>query len=261
MNSDECTYIESGLLGDQGNHSSAVAASGGSRRGGQDTPRRDGSWDDRRTYYQLHSSLWSSHPCNNNNNNHANKSYTWQELQAIEFRRRSILRRTELSFWKILSFWDGTCLQTLSRDSLLWATILIYVAIRFQARYDGNLPTFVARLSTAKIDVIGGFLSFFLVIFVNQSNARVSDMYKQSMDCQQRICDIASLAATGIPQRAMARRLVRYLNAAHVAGYVGLSYSRTYTKENVFDELTSQSPTTHSDRNGTCSRVAHERRG
>ena len=212
MNS-EANYMESGLLSAEGENNINNGRVNIS------------SWDDRRTYqYHVTSSK---------------KDYSWQELQEIEFRRRSILRRAELPFWKILSFWDGTCLQTLSRDSLLWATLLIYVVIRFQARHDGNLPAFVARLSSAKIDVIGGFLSFFLVIFVNQSSARLSDMYKESMECQQRICEVASLAATGVPveNKAAARRLVRYLNASHVAGYVGLSYSRTYTKENVFDQL------------------------
>ena len=191
-----------------------------------------GSWDDRGTYVKVHQQQASRTGIKKKLHY---KMYTWQELQEIEFRRRSILRRAELPFWNILCYWDGTCLATLSRDSLLWATALIYIVIRFQARH-GDMPEFVSKLSSAKIDVIGGFLSFFLVIFVNQSNGRLSDMYKQSMDCQQRLVEAATLAATSLP-KASARRLLRYLNAAHIAGYVGLSYSRTYNQENVFDEL------------------------
>lgn len=184
-----------------------------------------GGWDDRGTYIREQKKKLPS------------KMYSWEELQEIEYRRRSILRRAELPFWQILCFWDGTCLATLSRDSLLWATALLYVVIRFQARH-GDMPEFVSKLSSAKIDVIGGFLSFFLVIFVNQSNSRHADMYKQSMDCQQRLVETVTIAtsSSSMPQ-ASARRLMRYLNAAHVAGYVGLSYSRTYNQENVFDEL------------------------
>jgi hypothetical protein len=162
------------------------------------------------------------------------QSYTWKQLQAIELQRRSLLKRTELGFWKILSFWDGTCLGVLSRDSLLWASMAIYALNRVQARL-GGLPPFVHNIGeTSNIDIIGGFLSFFLVLFVNQSNSRFNEMHKQSTEVTRRIFDVAGIASTTLP-KPNALRLVRYLNAAHVAGYVGLS--KTYTKTNFFNEL------------------------
>lgn len=45
---------------------------------------------------------------------------------------------------------------------------------------------------------------------------------------------MAGSATTGLPA-ANALRMIRYMNAAHCAGYVGLS--DTYTKKNLFDNL------------------------
>jgi len=163
------------------------------------------------------------------------QNYTWQELTQIERQRRAILRRTELPFWKILSFWSGTCLKALTSDILLWLTVIIYSIIRVQAHFGDVLPGFVRDVgNSTDIDVIGGFLSFFLVLFVNQSNSRFNDMYKCSAASGGRIQDVASLADISFPRFA-ALRIIRYMNAAHAAGYVGLS--KTYSKQSFFDPL------------------------
>jgi predicted membrane chloride channel (bestrophin family) len=162
------------------------------------------------------------------------RNYTWEELQAIESRRRAILKQTELPFWKILTFWDGTCLRALASDWLIWATVGLYVLIRIQARFTDTMPDYVANLANTDIAIIGGFLSFFLVLFVNQSNTRFHDMYKTSMHCSSKVYDVASLVATTFP-RASALRIVRYLNAAHAAAYVGLN--QTYSKREFFDKM------------------------
>jgi predicted membrane chloride channel (bestrophin family) len=54
------------------------------------------------------------------------------------------------------------------------------------------------------------------------------------MRCPALIYDVTQICATSFP-KAGASRLIRYLNAAHVAGYVGLS--RTYSKRDFFDKL------------------------
>jgi hypothetical protein len=59
-------------------------------------------------------------------------------------------------------------------------------------------------------------------------------MYSASMESGGKILEVASLIATVFP-RANAFRMVRYLNAAHVAAYVGLN--STYTKREFFDKL------------------------
>mmetsp|Transcript_10223 Transcript_10223/g.20479 ORF Transcript_10223/g.20479 Transcript_10223/m.20479 type:complete len:114 (+) Transcript_10223:363-704(+) len=51
---------------------------------------------------------------------------TWEQICDVEKRRRAILRRTELPFWRMLFFWDGTVLQALARDTLMWLTMIIY---------------------------------------------------------------------------------------------------------------------------------------
>ena len=82
--------------------------------------------------------------------------YSWDELQNIEKVRRDILTWAEEPFWKILSHWNGTCLQILVKDSLLWIVLFLYAGIRFQARY--SIPEFAAVVATGDIVVIGGFL-------------------------------------------------------------------------------------------------------
>jgi predicted membrane chloride channel (bestrophin family) len=165
------------------------------------------------------------------------KEYTWQEIQSIEARRRQLLRRSELPYWKILTYVEGTCLRALFSDWLLGMTMLVFFSVRLQVYLSGTLPDFAREVSRLSIDVIGGFLSFFLVLFVNQANARFQDMYKESMNACKRIYDVAGSVATALPME-RARRLVRYMNAAHVAGYVGLShaYSRRYFFETMKNE-------------------------
>ena len=163
------------------------------------------------------------------------ESHTWQDLQDLETRRRTILRRTELSFWRILGSWDGTCLKVLVTDGLLWATLVIYALVRWFV-FRGDIGAeYLAGFEDSNIDIIGGFLSFFLVLFVNQSNARFNTMYSRSMHVIQLIEEVASIASCYLP-KANAQRLVRYLNAAHTAGYVGLA-SETYSTHSFFMEL------------------------
>lgn len=159
--------------------------------------------------------------------------YTWQDLKLIENRRREILLRVDKPFWRILRYWEGTCLRVLARDYLVWGCLLIYGVIRMQAHMN-HLPGYIRALGNANVDVVGGFLSFFLVLFCNQSNARFFEQYKCSMECTRRLYDLATLATTGLPLP-NALRMVRFMNAAHCAGYIGLS--DTYTKQNLFDAL------------------------
>ena len=164
----------------------------------------------------------------------ANKELTWEELNRIERRRRDILRRSEMPYGRILVAVEGTCLRGLSRDWLLWLTMSIFLLVRAEDWFLGALPAFAKQVSRLNIEVIGGFLSFFLVLFVNQSNARFQEMYKESMTMVKRIHDVASIVHHALPI-ARAKRIVRYMNAAHAAAYVGLN--DTYTSQNFFAHL------------------------
>jgi predicted membrane chloride channel (bestrophin family) len=159
--------------------------------------------------------------------------HTWEELEAIEKRRRAILLRGEYNVWKTLCSVDGTVLKFLLEDSLFWITVLLYITVRLLARYS-QIPEFVAGLGDGNLTTIGGFITFFLALYVNNSHARYFDQYDAAMACKGRILDVASLAATYLP-KTTAHRIVRYMNAAHVSGYVGLS--STYSYPNFFVKI------------------------
>lgn len=158
--------------------------------------------------------------------------FRWEELQRIEKKRRNILKRAEEPFWKTLTHWDGTVLSHLSCDSVLWLTIALYVAVRIAARE--GLPDYVASLDAGRMGIVGGFLTFFIVFYVNQSHKRYFGLYNHSMACKGRIFDAATMARTCLPQE-RALRLIRYMNAAHAAAYVGLS--AVYPSGSYFDHI------------------------
>eukprot|EP00585_Thalassiosira_rotula_P012344 CAMPEP_0196131568 /NCGR_PEP_ID=MMETSP0910-20130528/1519_1 /TAXON_ID=49265 /ORGANISM="Thalassiosira rotula, Strain GSO102" /LENGTH=417 /DNA_ID=CAMNT_0041391047 /DNA_START=96 /DNA_END=1349 /DNA_ORIENTATION=+ len=162
---------------------------------------------------------------------------TFEELQSIEKGRREILLRAELPFWRILLFWSGTCLKEISTDILVWFTLAVYTAIRIYANSVDYVPSSVSLLEDSNIDILGGFLSFFLVLFVNQTNGRFLVMYGFSKACSGRIQDVAGLARAELPSE-VGEKIVRYLNAAQIAGYVGLNgigQGSPYSKAFFFD--------------------------
>jgi hypothetical protein len=121
--------------------------------------------------------------------------------------------------------------------------MFIYAAIRAYAYSIEYVPQAVDALSQENnIGILGGFISFFLVLFVNQTNGQFLKMYGFSKACSGRIQDVAALAKAQLPP-VMADRLVRHLNAAHVAGYVGLKaigHGSPYSKAHFFDHYNSE---------------------
>lgn len=75
---------------------------------------------------------------------------------------------------------------------------------------------------------------FFLVFYVNQNHHRYFQLHQDSMVLMGRVNDVSTLVKAILPME-RARRINRYMNAAHVAMYTGLS--STYEKENFFDPL------------------------
>ena len=113
-------------------------------------------------------------------------------------------------------------MKEVSTDLLVWFTLLIYIAIRIAANLLEVAPEHVAYLETGNIAILGGFLSFFLVMFVNQVGNRFLEMYNFSKECSQRIQDVAGLARAQLPDE-IGLDLVRHLHAAHIVGYVSLN--------------------------------------
>ena len=153
----------------------------------------------------------------------------YKRLQKIEKRRRAILKRTDLGFFRMLLFFDGTCLQAVLTEPMLYVTMLIYVLVRVGA-YTG-LPTFVSEIGSTDITTVGAFITFFLVFHTNNTIARFTTLYNASMLCEASIFETAAIASSNLPHT-RALRLVRYMNAAHIAGYVGLG--ETYGYQNFF---------------------------
>ncbi|KAL3923293.1 MAG: hypothetical protein SGILL_001740 [Bacillariaceae sp.] len=161
---------------------------------------------------------------------------SWDRLEEIEETRRKILRRVEVGFPRILFYWEGTCIRALMMDWLVWLTMVIFIGIRICAHSGLPEPPLIGELGDTNIDILGGFISFLLVIFVNQTNDRFVAMYQLSKRCAGLIQDVAGLVSSLLPEED-GKRIVRYMNSAHIAGYVGLGgpYSQKYFFKH-FDE-------------------------
>ena len=110
------------------------------------------------------------------------------------------------------------------------------MAIRLNYRLEpekNRLKSNYENLS-ANLVYVGGFLLFFLVFYVNQNHHRYFLLHQESMCLMGRVNDVATLVKAILPME-RARRINRFMNAAHVAMYTGLS--STYEKDNFFDPL------------------------
>ena len=137
----------------------------------------------------------------------------------------------------LLTSFSVTCLKDISTNLLIWSTIAVYISMQIYANLLGCVPDLVQLLEKTNIGVLGGFLSFFLVLFVNQTNGRFLDMYGFSKACSVRIQDVSRLAQTQLPTN-LGKKLVRHFNALQVAGYVGLNaigIGSPYSKTHFFD--------------------------
>lgn len=163
---------------------------------------------------------------------------TWNELTTIEAIRREVKSRADQPFVKQLGYWTGTCLRALTWDPMIWVTLSLYVFIRVWAHLSESdeEPALVAHLSDTNIDILGGFLSFLLVFFVNQTNTRFFEMYKLAKRCAGKVQDVAGLTSGLSPTAA--HRLMRYMNAAHIVGYVGLD--GPYNQNHFFEHYQNQ---------------------
>ena len=58
---------------------------------------------------------------------HFGSNPNWERLNEIERRRLNVLGRTEVSFFRMLFYWDGTVLQAVITKPMLWITLAIYI--------------------------------------------------------------------------------------------------------------------------------------
>jgi predicted membrane chloride channel (bestrophin family) len=86
-------------------------------------------------------------------------------------------------------------------------------------------------MSLAAVTLSSTFVSFLLVFFFTQSYSRFWLQYEAAMGCKGRIFDAILLARTCM-DLSSSMKLFRYMNAAHLLGYVGMGES--YTATNFF---------------------------
>ncbi len=158
------------------------------------------------------------------------KNEYYKQLQRIETSRRSLLRKVESPAWRVMFNWKGTILPVIVTDVQLFINIALFIILRFYARTNSKLPDFLNGITAGvgeNLKTIGGFLSFFLVFFVVQNNNRFNDMYQYCMKGKGEILSVASITRANLP-RDPSLRIVRHLNAAYAAGFVGLSEAYSY---------------------------------
>mmetsp|Transcript_26312 Transcript_26312/g.57099 ORF Transcript_26312/g.57099 Transcript_26312/m.57099 type:complete len:468 (-) Transcript_26312:78-1481(-) len=161
------------------------------------------------------------------------KEMNWDEVQDVERRRRKLLPQSDMrGHRKILAHGDGTVIPVLVKSLLFWFSAALFVLIRgIISATDKAFPD----VGFDEVKAIGGFLSFFLVFFTGQSYKRFLTLYSKSMSMEGRIFDVSVLVKSSGLSTPRALRILRYMNAAHLLGYVGLS--ATYTEENFLRHL------------------------
>jgi hypothetical protein len=108
----------------------------------------------------------------------------------------------------------------------------MYVVVRLVSIWGmRSLPP----VETSHVGVVGGLITFFLVYFHVQCSNRFGGLFLDSATIQGRLFDLSLPPRSGLPLE-RATRLIRYTNAAHIAGYVGLS-PQTYSMDGFFYHL------------------------
>lgn len=159
----------------------------------------------------------------------------YEQLIREDKDRELVASYCEEPFWKIIFHFKGTVLRVIIEDILFWLTIATFAAIRIHMRMNeqSSVLSYNEVLSDNLV-YMAGFLTFFLVFYVNQNHHRYFELHKDSMVLMGRVNDVATLVKAVLPME-RARRINRFMNAAHVAMYTGLS--STYEKDNFFDPL------------------------
>ena len=164
---------------------------------------------------------------------------TWKQLQATEDCRRKLLEEARGgNTWQLLKRWRGTILPDLLQAPSLFCNLVIYFVLRILIRATSFKAADWPQLTIGQLALLSSFMSFFLVFYASQTYARFSDQYASSMACEGAILDTAIIARSSKMPYLECLRLVRYLNAAHILAYIGLS--DVYNYENYFQPFNAQ---------------------
>ena len=153
----------------------------------------------------------------------------WVKLTHEEALRRKLLILTKQApWWMFVARFSGTIFEKLITDPIFWLTFAIYGVTSHLSCNDVTL----ARLTAGQVGFSASACYFFLIFYQNQAYARYFNQYFISMSCEGRIFDVCCLGKAWLDRQKL-RRLMRYVNAAHMLGYSGLGMS-TYDGPNFF---------------------------
>ena len=160
---------------------------------------------------------------------------SFDDLKEIERKRRKLLQRVKsFNVWKIVFAYQGTIFESIFYNWESWICVLIYIAIRLILQLEVKKAQELPVVDVRYLTIIGGFLSFMMVFYTNQTYSRLVSQYNNSMRIETKILNLV-LQIRGNLSIEDAWRFVRYLNAIHLLGYTGLS--ETYTEKNFFDPM------------------------
>jgi len=164
----------------------------------------------------------------------ATKSY--EQLLKDDKHRERVADNCEDPFYKLPFHFQGTVLKVISTDILFWSTLIVFIVIRYQirSREIGEGEVFDYKNLSSNLVYVGGFMTFFLVFYVNQNHIRYFGLHKDVMTLMGRVNDVATLSKAILPME-RARRIVRLMNTAHVCCFTGLSGN--YSLANFLDPL------------------------
>jgi len=165
---------------------------------------------------------------NGTNNSSTGGRYDKEFMKVcqIDSEREKLLRDVEQpNMFRLLYHWKGTILDEIVYDAVFWLTLILYIALRLYERLSATLTTkadIAAADVLGSLPIVGGFLTLFLVFFVNQNHERYYSMHGDTMFIMGRVCDLSALMVSCLPIE-RARRINRYCNAAQVVMYTCMS--------------------------------------
>ena len=162
---------------------------------------------------------------------------TFSELRKVELERRYLTKRAvDASTMQVCRTWKGTIFPHMVKCTEAWFCMGLYVFVRVWNRiaYFDDLFSFGTKLpmSMSNIGKLGSCFSFFMIFYVQQAYTRYTTLYEASMACEGAIMDAMMLARATLPRKDQLK-LLRYMNAAQVTAYIGLTPA--YTDHNFFN--------------------------
>ena len=154
----------------------------------------------------------------------------YEKLKRVEKKRRRILLQVGDRHWRTLFRWNGTFCRHVFTDPILWINTAVLLTLRFHLMQDENFTNRLKQVMESykhEIHSIAATLGFFLVFFIMENNTRFTETYEHAMEAKGNILAIASMAKSKL-KRDQGLKIVRLINAAYAAGFVGLSDAYTY---------------------------------